>query len=88
MIILGELMAYARDQEAKGAQIPDTNISLANKAGMLSTDVTATRIFTASQPRYCIITAAPRLPPLPGRGCCCPRSARCLKKTGVSCTAS
>lgn len=88
MITLGELMAHARDQEAKGAQVSDADISLARKAGMLPADVAAIRAFTAGQPGYCIVTRCPKAAAYAWQGLLPAKIGAVSKKTGDSGTVS
>ncbi len=60
MITLGELMAHARDIEARAAGIDAADIALARKAGMLPADVAAFRAFTAAAPGWCIVVRCPK----------------------------
>jgi len=60
MITLGELMAHARDVEARAAGIDAADIALARKAGMLPADVAAFRAFTSAAPGWCIVVRCPK----------------------------
>lgn len=60
MITIGEIMAHARDVEARRAGIGPEDIDTARKAGMLPADVAALRAFTTTQPGYCIVVRCPK----------------------------
>ncbi len=60
MITIGELMAHARDIEAREAGISQDDIEIARRAGMLPADVAALRAFTAADPGWCIVARCPK----------------------------
>ena len=84
MITLGELMAHARDVEARSAGIAQEDIGTARKAGMLPADVAALRAFTATEPGWCIVVRCPKPATYAWQGLLPAKIGAIAKKSGES----
>lgn len=60
MITLGEIMALARDHEARESGVMERDIKLGRQAGMLPADVAALRAFSAQAPGFCFVVRCPK----------------------------
>lgn len=84
MISIGEIMAHARDQEAKGAGISEADIALGRKAGMLPADVAALRGMSAAGQGYCFVARCPKASAYGWQGLLPAKIGAIAKKTGTS----
>ncbi|WP_237216739.1 hypothetical protein [Falsiroseomonas oryziterrae] len=84
MITIGEMMAHARDVEARRAGVSEADIALGRKAGMLPADVAALRAFTAGAPGWCIVVRCPKAASYAWQGLLPAKIGAVSKKTGDS----
>ncbi|MBX9698042.1 MAG: hypothetical protein K2X74_01340, partial [Acetobacteraceae bacterium] len=84
MITIGDIMAHARDIEARAAGIAETDIEIGRKAGMLPADVAALRAFTAADPGWCIVVRCPKPTSYAWQGLLPAKIGATGKKTGDS----
>lgn len=84
MITLGEIMAIARDQEARAGGVAEKDIELGRKAGMLPADVAALRAFTTQAPGFCFVVRCPKAAAYAWQGLLPAKIGAVSKKTGDS----
>lgn len=84
MITLGEIMALARDQEARAGGVSEKDIELARQAGMLPADVAALRAFTLQEPGFCFVVRCPKASAYAWQGLLPAKIGAVSKKTGDS----
>lgn len=82
MITIGEIMALARDQEARAGGVSETDIELGRQAGMLPADVAALRAFTAQAPGFCLVVRCPKASAYAWQGLLPAKIGAVSKKTG------
>ncbi|WP_421989008.1 hypothetical protein [Roseococcus sp.] len=84
MMTLGEIMAAARDNEARSGGVSEADIRLGRQAGMLPADVAAIRGFTASAPGFCVVVRCPKASAYAWQGLLPGKIGAVSKKTGDS----
>ena len=84
MITLGEMMAHARDVEARRSGVSEADIALARQAGMLPADVAALRAFTAGAPGWCVVVRCPKEAAYAWQGLFAAKIGAVSKKSGDS----